>query len=121
MGVDPYLFPARGRKLCCEKLVHVILPPALIPTFSPQGDGNTLQVFSLGVSWPEVDPYLFPARGRKHYLLTGTALTFRGVDPYLFPARGRKLDSAERAKPGLLPLIPTFSPQGDGNPLVAPP
>ena len=39
---------------------------ALIPTFSPQGDGNraeTISVQALGVL--QVDPYLFPARGRK--------------------------------------------------------
>ena len=39
------------------------------------------------------------------------------VDPYLFPARGRKL--APNLDANLLPilklLIPTFSPQGDGN------
>ena len=38
----------------------------LIPTFSPQGDGNfavarDVEVLDDGV----VDPYLFPARGRK--------------------------------------------------------
>ena len=63
--VDPYLFPARGRKL-------EVLPPfdpqfdhALIPTFSPQGDGNLLPTISYSSS--------------------------------------------------TIALIPTFSPQGDGN------
>ena len=86
--VDPYLFPARGRKRICR------LGP---PEFSH-----------------EVDPYLFPARGRK---LGGHSLcphrNHRPVDPYLFPARGRKLLRALTHV--YLPLIPTFSPQGDGN------
>ena len=67
----------------------------LIPTFSPQGDGNV--AFGLNVQRvvfnSEVDPYLFPARGRKHYL-GSVLLTLSNL---------------------LLGLIPTFSPQGDGN------
>ena len=65
--------------------------PLLIPTFSPQGDGNLNEVL------PTVFVY--------------------AVDPYLFPARGRKLSFVETCHdPGDIPeLIPTFSPQGDGN------
>ena len=37
-----------------------------------------------------VDPYLFPARGRKPLITVVNACFTRGVDPYLFPARGRK-------------------------------
>ena len=66
-SVDPYLFPARGRK-------HSYPPPfwenkehPLIPTFSPQGDGNGSIVSYCMFSY-FVDPYLFPARGRKQYL-----------------------------------------------------
>ena len=49
-----------------------------------------------------VDPYLFPARGRKP-LIDGT-VTIYGywVDPYLFPARGRKLENS----PNSLQFIP---------------
>ena len=71
-----------------------------------------------GFSEGRVDPYLFPARGRKR---PGHAHDdvddWLVVDPYLFPARGRKLSTYSITK---LPqtsaaLIPTFSPQGDGN------
>ena len=63
--VDPYLFPARGRKRDEERAeINAAI---------------------------EVDPYLFPARGRKP---PGAAPRRRivnlEVDPYLFPARGRK-------------------------------
>ena len=37
-----------------------------------------------------VDPYLFPARGRKLGLIDIHLRTETDVDPYLFPARGRK-------------------------------
>ena len=63
--VDPYLFPARGRKL---DLVVGVFPAldSLIPTFSPQGDGNFVATSStLDSAASRVDPYLFPARGRK--------------------------------------------------------
>jgi len=36
----------------------------LIPTFSPQGDGNLINL-PTELSSSQVDPYLFPARGRK--------------------------------------------------------
>ena len=118
-GVDPYLFPARGRKLnvsLYDEWKDTQAP--LIPTFSPQGDGN-IALRRFAFSWRcFVDPYLFPARGRKppFRVFTGDRgypkliptfsppgdgnLTFRRsnastafscVDPYLFPARGRKL------------------------------
>ena len=119
----------------------------LIPTFSPQGDGNHCLEGSFALGLQNVDPYLFPARGRKRpddatikleveavQLIPtfspqgdGNAkkppehLGMRDVDPYLFPARGRK--PVELRKPcGLeakLTLIPTFSPQGDGNPRIS--
>ena len=38
-----------------------------------------------------VDPYLFPARGRKPFVNIELSLERDPVDPYLFPARGRKL------------------------------
>ena len=67
----------------------------LIPTFSPQGDGNTIDKLGVLALFPYtvVDPYLFPARGRKRCHLGAKATEFRGQ------------------------LIPTFSPQGDGNDL----
>jgi len=37
----------------------------LIPTFSPQGDGNKTTQVALAIALDAVDPYLFPARGRK--------------------------------------------------------
>jgi len=64
----------------------------LIPTFSPQGDGNE-QMGSSTLSQSigaEVDPYLFPARGRKRQHQLAPLPIERSVDPYLFPARGRK-------------------------------
>ena len=64
-----------------------------------------------------VDPYLFPARGRKRRRHGGASDWPNHVDPYLFPARGRKQKLiGEWLVPGLYQkLIPTFSPQGDGN------
>jgi len=38
--VDPYLFPARGRKQYTPKGIEFHFKDPLIPTFSPQGDGN---------------------------------------------------------------------------------
>ena len=64
----------------------------LIPTFSPQGDGNSLEKKNLYWILREVDPYLFPARGRKHFYIHCQGFLCLGL------------------------LIPTFSPQGDGNP-----
>ena len=63
----------------------------MIPTFSPQGDGNlTVPLYPL-IGAYMVDPYLFPARGRKLVYLTKIEFVKTNVDPYLFPARGRKL------------------------------
>ena len=67
--VDPYLFPARGRKRRADGIRELA---------------------------PFVDPYLFPARGRKHDVWVFFEPYFEGnVDPYLFPARGRKLERSE--------------------------
>ena len=65
----------------------------LIPTFSPQGDGNLPVIFKMELeTLGSVDPYLFPARGRKRGAGgTHELALFESVDPYLFPARGRKL------------------------------
>jgi len=87
--VDRYLFPARGRKRISRNRVPRFIT-VLIPTFSPQGDGNSTTV----------------AVARALDTL---------VDPYLFPARGRKLERSESPGVVYLGLIPTFSPQGDGN------
>ena len=62
----------------------------LIPTFSPQGDGNELFVDLVNAVTIEVDPYLFPARGRKPALPVPEGNDRISVDPYHFPARGRK-------------------------------
>ena len=77
LEVDPYLFPARGRKRPLEPWRAV-----------DNGD---------------VDPYLFPARGRKLLNLVYPTLQVFSVDPYLFPARGRKLYKNE--------LDPSYQPQ----------
>ena len=61
----------------------------MIPTFSPQGDGNHEAFLALRAS-RTVDPYLFPARGRKLMKYSALDSTAGAVDPYLFPARGRK-------------------------------
>ena len=117
--VDPYLFPARGRKprkFDGVPLFEVGEP--LIPTFSPQGDGN-LRAFRASRIYSKnlVDPYLFPARGRKRHDGIIIVQDDINVDPYLFPARGRKLrQPASQERIQLPALIPTFSPQGDGNP-----
>jgi len=63
----------------------------LIPTFSPQGDGNAV---------------------REEVIPDKTQCV---VDPYLFPARGRKLRDVHVFGHVSVTLIPTFSPQGDGN------
>ena len=42
-----------------------------------------------------VDPYLFPARGRKPQNFFWDLPLRIYVDPYLFPARGRKLERSE--------------------------
>jgi len=41
----------------------------LIPTFSPQGDGNDFTIYRLVYVDTGVDPYLFPARGRKRFVV----------------------------------------------------
>ena len=90
----------------------------LIPTFSPQGDGNRRGVVNHHTFENEVDPYLFPARGRKPRYGSYCWLSRRRlrVDPYLFPARGRKQGTGVLKHPAFgKRLIPTFSPQGDGN------
>ena len=124
--------PERGRRPSAS------FWPKLIPTFSPQGDGNGRCTAGPGASTRDVDPYLFPARGRKPPIRTGSCSLMLGVDPYLFPARGRKRrPGGPRWPPAVDPylfpargrklcshkflsrrhagLIPTFSPQGDGN------
>jgi len=116
--VDPYLFPARGRKplFCTGSPIHGALG-RLIPTFSPQGDGNKMYRARLRPTSLRyiVDPYLFPARGRKHLQVTKFRIFDCFVDPYLFPARGRKPGYNPAPSSPFDRLIPTFSPQGDGN------
>ena len=48
-------------------------------------------MFDAAVADDPVDPYLFPARGRKLSLMQIPVGGAGDVDPYLFPARGRKL------------------------------
>ena len=88
----------------------------MIPTFSPQGDGNDFTIYRLVYVDTGVDPYLFPARGRKPPNVVVLRPYTYAVDPYLFPARGRKQYRIPRVYHHYFRrLIPTFSPQGDGN------
>ena len=75
-----------------ETLSIDLVPQRLIPTFSPQGDGNSNALYSIpNDARKSVDPYLFPARGRKHlFIIQLNLIDEIHVDPYLFPARGRK-------------------------------
>ena len=90
MMVDPYLFPARGRKRNGDDVLTIDPGKLLIPTFSPQGDGNARLAKMAGGMCTAVDPYLFPARGRKQPQQGCQSGSLFIVDPYLFPARGRK-------------------------------
>jgi len=89
--VDPYLFPARGRKRCVAAEPRVSAIDGLIPTFSPQGDGNTSNVGKLST----VTNWLIPTFSPQ-----GDGNPIRDMGPSVIKRR----------------LIPTFSPQGDGNP-----
>jgi len=91
LEVDPYLFPARGRKpkLSCQRpegAWDYFVDPYLFPA---RGRKRNSFVTREEVITSHVDPYLFPARGRKRRCLPAS-LSLNQVDPYLFPARGRK-------------------------------
>jgi len=63
----------------------------LIPTFSPQGDGNDpAEEGSLQEQEGELIPTFSP-QGDGNIDLLSTKHHSGAVDPYLFPARGRKL------------------------------
>ena len=113
--VDPYLFPARGRK---PDQVRAAQESRwrLIPTFSPQGDGNVQQVKEALQDPVVVDPYLFPARGRKHAAVRKHLPLFgvSGLIPTFSP-QGDGNYSTSLLIMIDIKLIPTFSPQGDGN------
>ena len=105
------------------------------PSISPQGDGNSQQLY-IAMTYPSF-PKHFPARGRKlnnHSYLNPTT-----IFPNYFPVRGRKLPSTwiiiiltpsnfpnhfpARGRKSLIvnnyaapyTTFPTISPQGDGN------
>ena len=67
----------------------------LIPTFSPQGDGNQQEGEANGEQ-PELLIPTFSPQGDGNGLVLGTGCGAAGlaVDPYLFPARGRKQPSS---------------------------
>ena len=91
--VDPYLFPARGRKQ--SFIVWIWFPQVLTPTFSPQGDGNLVSVGAKSASHPVLTPTFSPQGDGN-------------VEPVTY-----EYDTFHM-------LTPTFSPQGDGNqPIVA--
>ena len=139
--VDPYLFPARGRKPVLKSTRRYGNKLKLIPTFSPQGDGNlsTTTMFSPAICRRLIPTFSPQGDGNPRIVRRPPAFlkplipTFspqgdgnmkrrwwKGVfqirvDPYLFPARGRKRREVRRPGPSTQPLIPTFSPQGDGN------
>jgi len=66
----------------------------LIPTFSPQGDGNVLPVpSSTKLSPALLIPTFSPqGDGNGSVVLDASTSGLYNVDPYLFPARGRKLN-----------------------------
>ena len=113
--VDPYLFPARGRKRHYPQ-ASIYHRAALIPTFSPQGDGNLNYgpFLTEEEAWKLIPTFSPQGDGNSGY---DDAIPDAGVvvDPYLFPARGRKLQNVVWIYIKGLLLIPTFSPQGDGN------
>ena len=65
----------------------------------------------------KVDPYLFPARGRKRYSVSNTsACHHKGLIPTFSPqGDGNGGSSDGYCDSSRIALIPTFSPQGDGN------
>ena len=90
--VDPYLFPARGRKPPGFPAMagnEFPVDPYLFPARGRKLEAYLLPKLSCTLV---VDPYLFPARGRKPVLRSPRNHRGRMVDPYLFPARGRKRD-----------------------------
>ena len=91
VAVDPYLFPARGRKHFYGNFLSIAELVELIPTFSPQGDGNDGDRVSVHLSKPLLIPTFSP-QGDGNI----------GLSKLICTSLGRK-------------LIPTFSPQGDGN------
>ena len=115
--VDPYLFPARGRKHRERAGVHEFTLLVLIPTFSPQGDGNSTPCsLKVQASPQKLIPTFSPqGDGNTQIQEQKRLLEIFPVDPYLFPARGRKLCRCPVYDDTLKELIPTFSPQGDGN------
>ena len=89
----------------------------LIPTFSPQGDGNSRISLAFSYELGIVDPYLFPARGRKLVLAEFPAAPdVRRLIPTFSPqGDGNNLEQNCMPLSTRSGLIPTFSPQGDGN------
>ena len=91
ISVDPYLFPARGRKRINNLGVlegRLEVDPYLFPA---RGRKPKLSCQRPEGAWDYfVDPYLFPARGRKLGWPELSVSWANVVDPYLFPARGRK-------------------------------
>ena len=92
--VQPYQFPARGRKrfaffgACVFALVWCpTLPIPRKGTETTYPEGRRFATTDL------VQPYQFPARGRKLLLILIFLLKslLYCVQPYQFPARGRKL------------------------------
>ena len=109
------------------------------PIFSPQGDGNLVKLVAVKPILDSVFSYLFPARGRKHFLLshpnssTSLFLSFprKGTETAVlgrkhkrlaeclflsFPRKGTEtcIVGGSRAMMRFL-SFPIFSPQGDGN------
>ena len=89
----------------------------MIPTFSPQGDGNAL-IGGHSLCPHQVDPYLFPARGRKRVDLFITRPIRLNVDPYLFPARGRKLTLAWDPAISICSVDPYLFPARGRKPFI---
>ena len=117
MWVDPYLFPARGRKLASAKVPYPTLSSGwLIPTFSPQGDGNWVYNIALPYGWLELIPTFSP-QGDGNVTLEHPPelLDADKLIPTFSPQGDGNAGGGHAARRHGPRLIPTFSPQGDGN------
>ena len=69
---------------------NVMVVPSLIPTFSPQGDGNVTGMKNWTTMYPLLIPTFSPqGDGNVSWTSQYNRYSLK-VDPYLFPARGRK-------------------------------
>ena len=88
----------------------------LIPTFSPQGDGNPPPAAQPSGSRLQLIPTFSPqGDGNECHLISKLQLSTRLLIPTFSPQGDGNTKSFESSAYLLRRLIPTFSPQGDGN------